>query len=272
VLGAAKALGFDGGLVRSEGREGNATALLRRPRFRLVGHDPKDPGLERGAALEAGAAVEHGDPCLLDDLLGDRAALHVQLREPEHCAAVAADERREGDFVAGPECVDESKLIGEHLAHNSAIRQPERTHDLRNVAQRKRAAMPTTTSPSGSAERWGPLWGARPEYWAANEEQQIPTYEEATRRVDVAAGQRVLELGCGSGVFLRLAAERGATVYGLDASEALVEIARSRVPNADVRVGDMQFLPYEDDLFDFVAGFNSFFFAADMGADLPALI
>lgn len=84
----------------------------------------------------------------------------------------------------------------------------------------------------------------------------------------VAAGQRVLELGCGSGVLLRLAAERGATVYGLDASEALVEIARSRVPDADVRVGDMQFLPYEDDLFDLVAGFNSFFFAADMVAAL----
>jgi ubiquinone/menaquinone biosynthesis C-methylase UbiE len=67
-------------------------------------------------------------------------------------------------------------------------------------------------------------------------------------------------------VFLRLAAERGVTVCGLDASEALVEIARSRVPDADVRADDMQFLPY--DLFDFVAGFNSFFFAADMVAAL----
>jgi SAM-dependent methyltransferase len=36
------------------------------------------------------------------------------------------------------------------------------------------------------------------------------------------------------------------------------------VPEADLRVGDMQFLPYEDDSFDVVAGFNSFFFALDM--------
>lgn len=96
---------------------------------------------------------------------------------------------------------------------------------------------------SGSAHRWGPVWGARAHDWAASEVRQVPTYEEAIRRVGIGAGQRVLELGCGSGVFLRLAADRGAEVFGLDASEALIELARSRVPEADLRVGDMQFLP-----------------------------
>jgi SAM-dependent methyltransferase len=116
----------------------------------------------------------------------------------------------------------------------------------------------------GSAERWGPLWGSRPRDWAANEEQQLPTYEAAIRHVGIREGQRVLELGCGTGVFLRSAADRGAQVFGLDASEALLELARARVPEAELRLGDMQFLPYEDDSFDLVAGFNSFFFAADM--------
>jgi SAM-dependent methyltransferase len=124
--------------------------------------------------------------------------------------------------------------------------------------------MAATTPVTGSADRWGPLWGARPDDWARNEEQQLPTYEEAIRRVGIGIGHHVLDLGCGSGVFLRAAADRGARVFGLDASEALLELARSRVPEADLRVGDMQFLPYEDDFFDVVAGFNSFFFAADM--------
>jgi SAM-dependent methyltransferase len=128
--------------------------------------------------------------------------------------------------------------------------------------------MTATTPATGSAERWGPLWGARPKDWAATEEQQLPTYDEAIRRVGIGKGQLVLELGCGTGVFLRAAADRGAVVYGLDASEALLEIARTRVPEADLRLGDMQFLPYEDDFFDVVAGFNSFFFAADMVAAL----
>jgi SAM-dependent methyltransferase len=126
----------------------------------------------------------------------------------------------------------------------------------------------TMTKGSGSAERWGPRWGSRASDWAETEEQQLPTYEEAIRRVGVAPGDRVLEVGCGSGVFLRAAADRGARVFGLDASPALVELARERVPEADLVVGDLQSLPYDDDSFDLVAGFNAFFFADDMVAAL----
>jgi SAM-dependent methyltransferase len=128
--------------------------------------------------------------------------------------------------------------------------------------------MPSIKPASGSAERWGPLWGARPRDWAENEDKQVPTYEEAIRRVGVAPGQRVLDIGCGTGVFLRLVADRGAHPFGLDASDALVEIAHQRAPEADVRVGEMELLPYDDDSFDLVTGFNSFFFAADLVAAL----
>jgi SAM-dependent methyltransferase len=128
--------------------------------------------------------------------------------------------------------------------------------------------MPATTArETGGAARWGALWGARARDWAANEDQQRPTYEAAIHRVGIGGGQRVLDVGCGSGVFLRAAADRGARVSGLDASEALIEIARERVPDADLRVGDMQSLPFGDDAFDVVTGFNAFFFA-DMTAAL----
>jgi SAM-dependent methyltransferase len=120
----------------------------------------------------------------------------------------------------------------------------------------------------GSGERWGPLWGARPVDWALSEDQQIPTYEEALRRVRLEPGQLVLDVGCGVGAFLRLVAGRGARPFGLDASEALLDVARERVPGADLRVGDMEALPYEDDTFDLVTGFNSFFFAGDIVAAL----
>jgi SAM-dependent methyltransferase len=126
------------------------------------------------------------------------------------------------------------------------------------------ALKPGSNPETGSADRWGPLWGARPSDWARSEEQQLPGYEEALRRVGLEPGQRVLDVGCGTGVFLRLAVERGALPSGIDASEALLELARSRTPDADLRVGDMQFLPYGDDGFDLVTGFTSFFFAADM--------
>ena len=128
--------------------------------------------------------------------------------------------------------------------------------------------MDAATQVPGSAERWGPLWGARPDDWALSEEQQTPGYEAALERLGPVAGLRVLDIGCGAGVFLRLAADRGAEPSGLDASEALVAHARRRVPEADVRVGDMESLPYDDDTFDVVTGFTSFFFANDMVAAL----
>jgi SAM-dependent methyltransferase len=78
----------------------------------------------------------------------------------------------------------------------------------------------------------------------------------------------VLDIGCGAGAFLRLVAGRGAQPFGLDASANLLELARSRVPDADLRLGEMEALPYPDDSFDLVTGFNLFFFAGDMVAAL----
>ena len=121
---------------------------------------------------------------------------------------------------------------------------------------------------SGSAVRWGPLWGARPADWALSEDQQTPTYEEALRHVELEPGQRVLDVGCGVGAFLRLIALRGARVFGLDASEALIDVTRERMPGADLRVCDMEALPYDGDTFDLVTGFNAFFFANDFVAAL----
>ncbi len=126
----------------------------------------------------------------------------------------------------------------------------------------------SASATTGTAERWGPLWGAYATDWAVVEEQQIETYEEAIRRLGIWAGRRVLDIGCGSGVFLRAAADRGADVSGIDASEELIAIARGRVPEGELRVGELQSLPYDDDAFDVVTGFNSFFFAADMVAAL----
>jgi SAM-dependent methyltransferase len=128
--------------------------------------------------------------------------------------------------------------------------------------------MTATKSQAGSAAKWGPLWGARTQDWAEHEDMQAPTYEEAIRRVGVAEGQRVLDIGCGAGTFLRLVADRRARPSGLDASAELIELARERVPEANLRVGEMEDLPYDGDSFDLVTGFNSFFFAADLVAAL----
>ena len=116
---------------------------------------------------------------------------------------------------------------------------------------------------TGSAARWGPLWGARPADWALSEDRQLPTYEAALARTGLEPGWLVLDVGCGAGSFLRIVAERGGRPYGLDASDALIAFAGERLPDADVRVGEMEELPWPDATFDLVTGFNSFFFAED---------
>ncbi len=123
------------------------------------------------------------------------------------------------------------------------------------------------TTPT-SADRNGQAWGMRALDWSEVETQQAPTYRAAIRRAEIGIGDTVLDVGCGSGAFLRIAADHGATVCGLDASHELLAIARQRVPEADLSQGDLQQLPYVDDSFDAVLGFNSFFFADDMVAAL----
>jgi SAM-dependent methyltransferase len=128
--------------------------------------------------------------------------------------------------------------------------------------------MATIENTKGTAPVQGELWGARARDWAEQELHQHALYEQAIRSLGIGEGTRVLDVGCGSGYCCRLAADRGARVSGIDAAEALVGIARDRVPGGEFRVGDLQFLPFADDAFDVVTGFSSFQYAADPVAAL----
>jgi SAM-dependent methyltransferase len=72
-----------------------------------------------------------------------------------------------------------------------------------------------------------------------------------------------LDVGCGGGGASVLAAERKAQVSGLDAAEGLIAIARERVPNGDFRVGEIERLPFDDEVFDAVFAANSVQYTED---------
>src|SRR5205807_2119029 len=61
---------------------------------------------------------------------------------------------------------------------------------------------------------------------------------------------------CGSGLAMELARLRGAVSSGIDASPRLIATARDRNPDSDIRVGDMQALPWDDATFDVVTSFR----------------
>jgi len=121
----------------------------------------------------------------------------------------------------------------------------------------------TTVPARGSAAVQGPLWSDRARDWAdVQESVSRPLYEAVLWTVGVGPGTPVLDIGCGAGLFCALASGRGACVSGLDASDALVAIARRRVPSGEFQVGEMETLSHADRTFDVVTGFNSFQFAS----------
>lgn len=66
--------------------------------------------------------------------------------------------------------------------------------------------------------------------WAEIQERMlVPLYEAVYRHVEIGPGSRVLDLGCGSGLALLLAAGRGASVTGVEADGARLALARERL-------------------------------------------
>jgi ubiquinone/menaquinone biosynthesis C-methylase UbiE len=91
----------------------------------------------------------------------------------------------------------------------------------------------------------------------------------------VASGDRVLDVGCGTGVLARAAADRvGAEgrVTGLDINEGMLAVARRIRPRNDWRLGDATKLPLVDDSYDVVMSQFSLMYFPDRIAALREMM
>lgn len=108
----------------------------------------------------------------------------------------------------------------------------------------------------------GKLWSIQPQYWSRNFEPYfLPLYRTALQDLQLNDDDDVLDAGCGAGMFSALSIKTGARVIGVDAAQALLEVARKRNPNNTFLEEDLESLPFADESFDVVAGFNSFQYA-----------
>ena len=124
----------------------------------------------------------------------------------------------------------------------------------------------------GSAPVQGQLWSRAALDWAELQEPvATPLWETVLAAAAVGEGTRLLDAGCGAGGASVLAARRGAQVNGLDAAEALLAIARRRVPEGDFRLGDLDALPYAAGTFDAVLAVDVLPYVADPLAALGEL-
>jgi uncharacterized peroxidase-related enzyme len=102
-------------------------------------------------------------------------------------------------------------------------------------------------------EGWGRL---AVEFAALAEPSNVREYVAMHHRLGIGSGDRLLDVACGAGLALELATVLGATCAGLDASPRLLAVAQDRNPDADLRVGDMNALPWDDGSFDVVTSFR----------------
>lgn len=82
-------------------------------------------------------------------------------------------------------------------------------------------------------------------------------------------GQRLLEVGCGVGVFLEMFWEAGFDITGLDLSPDMLAMARARIGSrADLHLGSADHLPFEDKEYDYVTLITVLEFTPDPAAAL----
>lgn len=110
-----------------------------------------------------------------------------------------------------------------------------------------------------SADPFAAFKAAQREGWAFFAPLELITTPAAAKLVrfaGVQAGQKVLDVGCGTGVVSVTAARLGAETTGLDLTPALLEKARENAQVANVsidfREGDVEALPFKDASFDVV--------------------
>jgi SAM-dependent methyltransferase len=100
-------------------------------------------------------------------------------------------------------------------------------------------------------------WGRKAvDFATLSEPGNCREYVAVHHRLGVGEGDRLIDIACGSGLAIELAAVRGARCAGIDASRRLVAVAQDRTPDADIRIGDMNALPWQDASFDVATSFR----------------
>jgi SAM-dependent methyltransferase len=100
-------------------------------------------------------------------------------------------------------------------------------------------------------------WGRKAvDFATLSEPSNCREYVALHHLLAIDAGDRLLDVACGSGLAIELARLRGATCAGIDASDRLVAVARHRSPECDIRVGDMHDLPWKAGVFDVATSFR----------------
>jgi ubiquinone/menaquinone biosynthesis C-methylase UbiE len=85
-------------------------------------------------------------------------------------------------------------------------------------------------------------------------------YEDVLNKLDQFSFNKLLDVGCGTGNLLSLVSSKYNTeIAGVDLSQKMLEIAHNKLgDNADLREGDSENLPFDDEIFNMIICTDSF--------------
>ena len=70
-------------------------------------------------------------------------------------------------------------------------------------------------------------------------------------------GSKWLDVACGPGLLLGVITEKNVIAIGVDISETAIDMAKKKLPEADLQVGNAERLPFSDSTFDFISCLGS---------------
>lgn len=87
--------------------------------------------------------------------------------------------------------------------------------------------------------------------------------KDITKKLMLTKDHKLLDVGCGSGVFLSRLKNSAKSVYGVDFSEKMIEIAKDIVNDGEFLVSQTKNLPFENNLFDRIICYSVFHYFPD---------
>jgi SAM-dependent methyltransferase len=92
------------------------------------------------------------------------------------------------------------------------------------------------------------------------------TIRETLNRLEIEPGERILDLGCGTGVLIQrlLQVTPEIQVFGIDPCAEMLEIAKQKLPESvDLKVSSADNLPFPSNYFDVVVSTSAFHYFRD---------
>lgn len=82
-----------------------------------------------------------------------------------------------------------------------------------------------------------------PQGWIYNEHLEMPGTLEVLGNI---RGKKILDFGCGAGIYSKFLTKKGAKVKGFDLNEEMLKLAKKENPKLDLRLGSGYKIPFKE--------------------------